>query len=74
MTNNGIVPDAFSRGDIVAMSWGTVKVMFGFTEQVDDGNVLYYVRAPGHDYQWQYPGVSSEITNFLEQNFGAKKG
>jgi len=74
MTNNGKVADAFSRGDILAMSWGTIKVLFGFTEQVDDGNILYYVRAPGHDYQWQYPGVSSEITNFLEQNFGIKDG
>jgi len=73
LTDNGIVPDAFSNGDILAMIWGTIKSLFGLSQPEDaSGYILYYVRAPGHDYQWQYPGVGTVITNFLKQNFEVK--
>jgi len=73
LTDNGIVPDAFSNGDILAMVWGTIRSLFGLSQPEDaSGHVLYYVRAPGHDYQWRYPGVGSAITDFLEQNFEIK--
>jgi len=73
LTDNGITPDSFSRGDFGAMFWGNIRALFGISQPEDDaGNILYYVKAPGHDYQWRYPGVGSVITDFLEQNFTAK--
>ncbi len=73
LTNNGIVPDSYSEGDFWAVVRGNLKHWFGLSEPIDDfGTVPHYVRAPGHDYWWQYPEVCSQITNFLEQNFGIK--
>ena len=73
ITNNGIIPDSFSEGDFGAIIWGNLKAFLGFSEPIDDfGTILHYVRAPGHDYWWQYPQVYAEITNFLEQKFNIK--
>ena len=73
LSDNGIIPDSFCQGDFIAMIWGNIRALFGISQPEDDaGNILYYVRAPGHDYQWRYPGVGSEITNFLEENFAVK--
>ncbi len=70
LTDNGITPDSFSRGDLITMFWGNIRALFGISQPEDDsGNILYYVKAPGHDYQWRYPGVGPEITGFLERNF-----
>ncbi|GAH81153.1 unnamed protein product, partial [marine sediment metagenome] len=70
LTDNGIIPDSFSRGDIPAMIGGSIRALFGISQPEDEtGAILYYVRAPGHDYWWQYPEVCSQITNFLKQNF-----
>ena len=32
----------------------------------------YCVNAPGHDYNWEYPGVHQPITDFIKANFGRK--
>jgi len=73
MTDNGIVPDSFSRGDFGTMIVGTLKSWLGLSQaEGDSGNILYYVRAPGHDYCWQYPRVYSEITKFLGEHFGIR--
>ena len=74
LNNNGITPDSFSRGDVVAMVGASAKALFGFSspEEDDPGRILFYLRAPGHDYRWHYPAVYSEITQFLHQNFGLK--
>ena len=70
LTGNGITPDSFSQGDLITMFWGNIRALFGISQPEDDsGNILYYVKAPGHDYQWRYPGVGSVITDFLERNF-----
>ncbi len=73
---NGITPDSFSQGDIPAILWTSLKALVGLSspEEEDPGRILYFFRAPGHDYCWQYPGVYSQISNFLEQNFGFKQG
>ena len=73
LNDNGITPDSFSQGDFPAIIWGNLKAFFGLSQPEDAyGTILHYVKAPGHDYWWQYPKVSSEINNFLEQNFGIK--
>ncbi len=73
LTYNGIVPDSYSQGDFWAMVWGNSRYWFHLSQPEDNfGTPPHYVGAPGHDYWWQYPEVCSQITNFLEQNFGVK--
>ncbi len=74
MNSNGRGIDTFSYGNIPAMIWATVKGWFGLTSPDDNpGNILSWLKAPGHDYSWQYPGVCSEIEKFLKENFGSKE-
>jgi len=71
LDTNGQVPDAFSCGDIPAMLFTSLKALLGMplTEEEEAGRIFYFVRAPGHDYRWQYPGVNLRIAGFLEENF-----
>jgi hypothetical protein len=74
MNNNGKTVDTFSYGNIPAMVWATVKGWFGASSEGDNpGNILLWLKAPGHDYSWQYPGVYSAVIKFLDQNFGTKE-
>ena len=76
LDSNGMTRDSFSQGDIPAILWASLKALLSLSpaEEEDPGRILYFFRAPGHDYCWQYPGVYSQITNFLEHNFGFKHG
>ena len=72
--SNGIATDTFSEGDIPVMLWVSLKDWLGLSQPDEvPGTVMRYLRAPGHDYSWQYPQVSFQITGFLEENFGIKK-
>jgi hypothetical protein len=71
ITDNGIAPDSFSRGDALTIIKANLSALLGESETEDDrGTILKYLRAPGHDYWWDYPGVSSQISRFLEENVG----
>jgi hypothetical protein len=71
VNSNGIGDDTFSYGNVPAMLWATVKGWFGMIKESDNpGNILKWLRAPGHDYSWQYPGVYDSIVSFLQRNFG----
>ena len=73
LTSNGVLPDSFSQGDFMSMILANLKALFGSSQTANDsGAILYYIRAPGHDYWWQHPDVYSEITNFLKRNFSIK--
>ena len=73
LDNNGRHPDTFSRGDIPTMLWTSLGDVIGIPQSEESsGRVLFFLRAPGHDYRWQYPDVCSQITNFLEDNFGVE--
>ena len=73
LDNNGRHPDTFSRGDIPTMLWTSLGDVLGIPQSEESsGRVLFFLRAPGHDYRWQYPDVCSQITNFLEENFGVE--
>jgi len=73
LTGNGIIPDSFSQGDFAAILQGNVRRWLGLSQPEEGhGTILHYVGAPGHDYWWQYPEVCSQITNFLDENFGIK--
>ena len=70
MNSNGRSVDTFSYGDVPAMVWATVKSWFGISSPEDKpGNILYWLKAPGHDYSWQYPGVYNEVVKFINKNF-----
>ncbi len=71
ITSNGIIPDSFSDGDFLTLIRSNLRGLFGLSQpEGNSARILYYVRAPGHEYQWNYPGVYSEILGFLQQNFG----
>lgn len=71
ISNNGIVADSFSRGDVFTIISANLSALFGESQPGGDrGTILKYLRAPGHDYWWDYPGVSSQISQFLEENVG----
>jgi hypothetical protein len=72
--NNGIMPDALAKGDAGAILLASAKALLGLTPRDDPpGDIMNSLRAPGHDYSWQYPSVYYQITNFLEKNFGFKQ-
>jgi hypothetical protein len=74
MNSNGKGIDTFSYGNVPAVVWATFKSWFGLSSTEDNpGNILSWLRAPGHDYSWQYPGVCSEVVKFLANNFGWKQ-
>lgn len=71
LKSNELIPDSFSQGDLFVMFVSTLESLFGFPQSGDkSGKILLYMAAPGHEYWWQHPGVCSQITNFLHQNFG----
>jgi hypothetical protein len=73
MNSNGRGIDTFSRGNIPAMVWATVKSWFGLSSPEENpGDILNWLKAPGHDYSWQYPGVCSAVIDFIDSNFGEK--
>jgi hypothetical protein len=71
MNSNGRGIDTFSYGNVPAMVWATVKGWFGLTSPDDNpGDILSWLKAPGHHYSWDYPGVSTAVINYLNTNFG----
>jgi len=73
LKSNEIIPDSFSQGDFLMMIASTLEALFALPQSGDQsGKILLYFGAPGHDYYWQQPGVYSQITNFLQVNFGIK--
>ncbi len=71
MNDNGLRLDTFHYGQVRAILQATVKSWIGLKN--DPGTILSWLKAPGHDYSWQYPGVSSAVTDFLNRNFGSNK-
>jgi hypothetical protein len=70
MNDNGLRLDTFHYGQVRAILWATFKSWFGI--KLQPGTILSWLKAPGHDYSWQYPGVSSAVVGFLNKNFAVK--
>jgi hypothetical protein len=68
LRSNGSIPDAFSQGDIITIIRTNFETLMGISQEYP-GHVLFYIGAPGHDYRWQYEGVSSPVLAFLDYNF-----
>jgi hypothetical protein len=69
VNHNGLTPDSFSRGDLFTILISNIKAVLRGEVPPDVGTTLGVVSAPGHKYSWDYPGVCSQIENFLEKNF-----
>ncbi len=67
MNDNGVRLDTFHYGQVRAILWATAKSWLGVKDK--PGTILSWLKAPGHDYSWHYPGVSSAVTDFLNVNF-----
>lgn len=73
--DNGRYPDTFTRGEVATMIWTSIQEAAGVPQPPENtGRVLFFLRAPGHDYRWGYPEVSSQISNFLKTNLGHNQG
>ncbi|MBI2869075.1 MAG: hypothetical protein HYX96_04535 [Chloroflexi bacterium] len=68
INSNGVRPDSLSQGNIPLMLWATVKSVLGFDDDAQ-GRVFRYLKAPGHDYSWQYQEISDQIIQFLKTSF-----
>ncbi|MFC1912103.1 hypothetical protein ACFLXG_02990 [Chloroflexota bacterium] len=75
LNDNGVNPDSLSSGDIISMLRASLKAAFGLSSLEDEapGKIFHFVRAPGHDYNWEYPTVCAQITSFLKSNLGFKQ-
>ena len=71
VNNNGMFPDSFSQGDFFVMLLSNLEALVGLPQPENEvGTIFHRVRAPGHSYWWQYPGVCSSVADFLDKNFG----
>ena len=67
--SNGTMTDSFSQGDLLTIIQANIGVLFGFSQE-NPGDILLYIAAPGHHYNWQYPAVRAQIRDFLWAKFG----
>jgi hypothetical protein len=73
MNTNGKSVDTFSGGNIPVMIWTSIKHWLGISSpDQEPGDILSWLKAPGHDYSWQYPGVYTQVVEFLDTQFGPK--
>jgi len=70
LRSNGIIPDSFSQGNVFTVIRANLEALFGISQE-HQGNIFIYIGAPGHDYQWQHPGVGSQIIKFFNKYFAA---
>ena len=69
LTDNGVLPDSFSRGDFITVARANLRTWFGMVDSdSDSGTILLRLEAPGHRYSWLYPEVRTRIENFLNNN------
>jgi hypothetical protein len=68
IAHNGIEPDTFTNGDIPRMVRANILAAFGKYEGTQ-GNILFYIGAPGHAYGWEFDHVREEITAFIARHF-----
>jgi hypothetical protein len=68
MRSNGVIPDAFSQGNLPTLIRANLEALFGISQENPD-KILFYIGAPGHAYLWQNPEVRYQITNFLNKHW-----
>ena len=66
--NNGVQDDTFSNGDIILIIRSNAESALGIYKG-GRGDILLYIGAPGHYYNWDYPEVRTQVVDFLTTNF-----
>jgi len=69
LRSNGQVPDSFSQGHFLTAIRANLEALFGISQE-NEGDILLYIGAPGHDYDWQYPVLRKQILDFIHKSFG----
>ncbi len=65
---NGIIPDATMEWNLFDMTKAFSAAPFRWLKHRLNGKTIkfsYCINSPGHDYNWQYPKVKEQISNFL---------
>ncbi len=70
LRTNGTIPDSFSHGDMLTILRANLQSAFGISQQYE-GDILLYIGAPGHDYDWKYDWLESQINSFLIEYFSS---
>jgi hypothetical protein len=70
LRTNGTIPDSFSHGDMLTILRANLQSAFGISCSYE-GDILLYIGAPGHDYDWKYDWLKLQINNYLTEYFKA---
>ena len=70
--HNGVQADTFSNGDIILIMRSNAESAFGIYHG-GKGDIMLYIGAPGHYYNWDYPEVRRQIEEFLAEQFTADR-
>jgi len=74
--SNGTVPDPMAHRNLRAGFKAYITAPFRWIKYRLQGKpekFTYCINAPGHNYNWEYPEVHQQITEFLETNFSTKR-
>ncbi|MBI2848422.1 MAG: hypothetical protein HYX83_04525 [Chloroflexi bacterium] len=72
---NGVVPDPITHRNLKIGLKAYITAPSRWVKYRLEGKprkFTYCINAPGHDYNWEYPGVSHKIEDFLKSKFGVK--
>jgi len=72
LRSNGVIPDSFSQGDLLTILRANIESIYG-VNQLYAGDILLSIGAPGHDYNWEYDFVRSQITDFLRARLAPQR-
>jgi len=74
MNTNGRTIDTFSYGKVPVVVRTSIKSWLGLSSPKDEpGDILSWLKAPGHHYTWEYPGVYTRVIDFLQTHFSLVK-
>ena len=74
INTNGRTVDTFSYGKVPVIVRTSIKSWLGLSSPKDEpGDILSWLKAPGHHYTWEYPGVYTKVIDFLQNHFSPVK-
>jgi len=74
INTNGRTVDTFSYGKVPVVVRTSIKSWLGLSSPNDEpGDILSWLKAPGHHYTWEYPGVYTKVIDFLQTHFSPVK-
>ena len=72
MNTNGRAVDTFSYGKVRVIIWTSIRSWLRLSSpKTEPGSILSWLKAPGHHYTWEYPGVYTEVVKFLHNHFSS---